>query len=503
MSSLRDLDPSGVVGRGEQRPRICALPAYESSETAEKALDFLDLIGFSLDPWQEFVLSESLGQQRDGSWSMFEVALVVARQNGKSELLAARQLVGLFVLHEQLIIHTAQQFDTAKEVFRRVEDVIENEPMLKRRVDLNRGRVGKWANGQEGIELLDKCRLRYRARGTGGGGRGFTADCLMFDEAMILAESIVGSVLPLLSSVPFPQVWYAGSAVDREIHEHGVVLSRLRERGLAGTDPSLMYVEWSAPGDDPDAVTDEEFASPVSRSQANPAYELRITDEYITREQRAMPRRSFAVERLGVGAWVDTSADSDRVIGREQWAACAETNDQNRIRSNVTFAIDTDPDQIWASVAVAGLRSDGLSQVAVVEHARTTNWILELCVGLQREHQGAQFALHKRGPAANLIDDLSAAGLSVIPVSTQDYVDAYADFVADAAAERLRYPFPQGDLDDALDAATKRLVGERPLWDRKSSSGADISPLVAATLALWASRHRPEEPNLDRAVYFF
>jgi hypothetical protein len=464
------------------------------------------MIGFTLDPWQEFVLAESLGERADGNWSAFEVGLVVARQNGKSELLAARQLVGLFVLHEQMIIHTAQQFDTAKEVFRRVEDVIDGEPMLKRRVDLNRGRVGKWANGQEGIELLDGCRLRYRARGAGGGGRGFTADCLMFDEAMILSDATVGAVLPLLSSVPYPQVWYAGSAVDQMIHEHGMVLSKLRDRGMTGTDPQLAYFEWSAPGDDPEALVEEDFANQEFRQAANPAYEIRITDDYITREIRGMPRRQAAVERFGVGDWFDTSEDAGRVIPRAAWAACAERDNTKLITSDPFFAVDADPEQRWASIAVGGKRADGLIQVAVVDRRPRTEWLVESVANLREHHPHGKFVIDKGGPVSDLIERLDAIGIKgkrVVAADTTFYRNACVGFVTAVTGEnpQLRYPFPQPELDDALAAAVKAPMVDSWKWSRVKSTQADISPLVACTLAYWATtsllkaRARAIDPN--------
>ncbi len=41
-------------------------------------------------------------------------------------------------------------------------------------------------------------------------------------------------------------------------------------------------------------------------------------------------------------------------------------------------------------------------------------------------------------------------------------------------------------LDEAAAGAAKRAIGDAWAWTRKSAA-ADISPLVAATLALWAA----------------
>jgi hypothetical protein len=48
----------------------------------------------------------------------------VPRQNGKGEVLMARELFGLFELGERLIIHTAHEFKTSAEHFHRLEAVV-------------------------------------------------------------------------------------------------------------------------------------------------------------------------------------------------------------------------------------------------------------------------------------------------------------------------------------------------------------------------------------------
>jgi hypothetical protein len=186
------------------------------------------------------VLAASLSERADGKWSAFEVGLVVSRQNGKGSILEARELAGLFLLGERLLIHSAHQFDTSLEAFSRLESLIaDNDEFSSRVKKITR------SHGEEGITLTNGQRVRFRTR-TKGGGRGFSCDCLILDEAMILPTSSHGALLPTLSARPNPQVWYTGSAVDQNVHEHGEVLTSIRERGLKQDDPALAYFEWSA-----------------------------------------------------------------------------------------------------------------------------------------------------------------------------------------------------------------------------------------------------------------
>jgi hypothetical protein len=90
----------------------------------------------------------------------------------------------------------------------------------------------KRSHGEEGVYLKDGRSLRYRTR-TKGGGRGFGADFLLLDEAMFVAEAFLGALMPVISARSNPQMWYMGSAVDRNTMDNGVVFARLRLRQRA------------------------------------------------------------------------------------------------------------------------------------------------------------------------------------------------------------------------------------------------------------------------------
>jgi hypothetical protein len=508
--------------RGVQQPRIASVPAYSSS-AGDDVIAVARLAGIELDPWQQMELAGGLGESSDWKcphctyrvanpepcpshprvglihpWSAFEVAEVVPRQNGKSEMLIARILGGLFVLEEPLQIYSAHLFDTATEIMRRLAYVVENCDDLRREVK-HRGRrmVGiKYGHGDEGIELASGPRVRFKAR-TGGGGRGFSCDCLYLDEAMILPEAFLGATIPTLSARANPQLWLAGSPPDEDDPSHdGVVLARRRERAIAGNDPSLAYFEHSADGVHPALVGEEILNDPEQWALANPGLGIRITPEYIANERRAMGARQFAVERLGIGAWPSTTSDAGRVIARDVWASCAERDEAERISTRTTFAIDTNLDQTWASIAVAGLRADGLPQIAIVFHQIGADWVVDRCAEIIKDHPGAAFVVEKLGPAKNLVDGLVGVGITPAEATSQDYGTACADFVKAATERRLRYPAPQPDLDEALAGARQQPLGDRWKWSRKGSTAPDISPLVACTLALWGvTQHEPQKPR--------
>ncbi|HEY1690071.1 MAG TPA: hypothetical protein VGF95_14545 [Solirubrobacteraceae bacterium] len=471
---------------GSQTPRIFTAPAFARS-TGPEVIDLARMAGLDLDPWQRQHLTAALGESSPGRWAALEVGEVAPRQNGKNGELEARQLGGLFTLEEPLQIHSAHMADTSVEQCLRLEGLIEGCPDLSRRV-----KGIKHGKGDECIQLHRNPRtgvaprLRFRTR-TGGGGRGFSCDTLYLDEAMILPEAFHGTLMPVLSARPNAQLWYTGSAVDQEIHEHGMVLARLRVRGIAG-DESLVYLEYSLAVETPDDVTPEMAADPENWARTNPALGTRIKAEYVANEQKSMSARSFAVERLGVGDWPDTSEDAGRVISDVEWKALACRDENMRPDGPRTFALDANPDRTWGSIGVCSLRPDDLWQIALVVRRRTTSWMVARCKELDREFAGARFALDVKGPASNLIDSLKSEDLDVIELDAADYGQAWKDFYDGVIDGTIRYPWPQPELDAAVADARKARLGDSWKWDRRSPTSADITPLVACTLALWGAK---------------
>lgn len=465
-----------------QRPRVAHFPD-SSSSAGQEAVDLARFAGLELDPWQAFVLEHSLAETAGDRWAARDIGLVVPRQNGKNAVLEARELAGLFLLGERLIVHTAHEGATAGESMRRLEELIEATPEFSRRVK------AFWhANGKEAIELTNGQRIRFRTR-TKGGGRGFSADLVVFDEAMILPDATVSALLPTLSARPNPQVWFTGSAVDQAIHEHGVVLARLRERGHRG-DPNLAYFEWSADlldaegcEIDPSALTAEQIQDPDRWREANPAYGVRIFEDDVRAELAGMDNRGFAVERLGVGSWPSTDPNFGAVIDLTTWRGLTDAD--SRISGSVVLSYDVAPDRGYSSICAAGLRADGLVHAQVMERRPGTGWVADRVRDLRREHRPRAVFCDGAGPAGSLADEIG----QVTVLNTTDYVRACGVFFDMVEQGRLRH-HGTGELDSAIRGAAKRPLTDAWVWSRKSSK-VDISPLVGVTLAAWAVASPP------------
>src|SRR5215471_15173775 len=128
-------EPPSVLLKGDQRPRLCSVPPSVVSE-GDRVIALAKAAKLELDDWEGWVLDQGLGRREDGIWSAFEVALIVSRQNGKGSILEALELAALFIddFGVELILHSAHEFKTASEAFRRILARIENNPQFKRRI---------------------------------------------------------------------------------------------------------------------------------------------------------------------------------------------------------------------------------------------------------------------------------------------------------------------------------------------------------------------------------
>lgn len=496
-------------------PRLSCVPETTTYEgLGDDAVELAALAGLELLPWEQYVLKTSLGCRDDGKWSAFEVGLIVSRQNGKGSILEARELAGLFLLGERFIVHSAHEFSTSLEAFSRIRTLIENTPDLDSQV----GRV-TYSHGEEGIELKNGQRLRFRTR-TKGGGRGFSADCVILDEAMYLGSPQVTALRPTLISRPNAQLWVTGSAGNRE----STYLGRLRSRGIANSDPRLFFVEYSV-----DACTD--FCAPEERDfkcpehpaindpeswlQANPSMgafitkydrddtgtvhkqEFQIlTEENLRSEYHSMSPDEFKVEHLGVGDY-PTETEAWNLISEKAWFA--RTTTSMAPRENLVFAVDTNPERTFTCIMAIG--GDGEGQVVCeitaerlgdgsfeLDYRPGTKWVVPRLKELCKRHKARGVVLDVAGHAAEFKPLLENAGIQVVNPTTREYAQScgrmYTALVPGRNNEPYVWHLDQEDLNNAVRGSDKRpLAG---LWAlTRQNQATDISPFVCLTLGLW------------------
>lgn len=472
---------------GAQVPRLRVVPDGDEHPLWGKVLELLERLGIHLDPWQLDILYVSL-LRRGAVWAAFAIAVCCPRQNGKNEILQARELVGALLLGEPLIIHSAHLADTCMEAFVRLDDLIDSNDWLLDQVEFVRR-----TNGRELVKFRGGARIRFRTR-TRGGGRGFSGSPVIFDEPMFLPVISQNAILPVLSAQPDPQAWYTGSAVDQREHLDGLAFARVRESALAGEDDRLAYFEWSLDVESPDVLTEQQAVDQASWAETNPALGIRITPEYIRAERGQLTPRGFAVERLGVGDWPDTSGLDEMMFDLAEWD---ELGEDNQIVGDRCVAFDVSPERRTAIVAV-GVNSVGHLAVEVVEADEGTAWVPERLRELSDEGSVVEIVCDGYGPASSVAKVADEYGLSIRRLDAGDHAQACGLFVDRITEATIRHGSDEA-LDAAIRGARTRPLVDQWAWSRRNSK-VDISPLVAATLAVFSAVDR-DIANAELAVF--
>jgi hypothetical protein len=229
---------------------------------------------------------------------------------------------------------------------------------------------------------------------------------------------------------------------------------------------------------------------------SNPGYGIRITREAVEEELASLPPRTAAVERYGVGDWPPTSTDPEYVIDPDVWGQLADSDGPDAvILDPVCFAFDVTPDRAFSTVAVAGRRPDGLAQVEVAKHGRGTDWVPAWLADRQARHQ-VEKVLCAGHNSAGLEHLVVAAGVTDLEIlSTTEEAKACGHLVDLVDGQQLRH-LADELLDAALMGATRRPLADAWAWDRRAATVV-ISPLVAATAALWGvSKYIPEDAEV-------
>ena len=461
----------GVVLDGPAPPRVRVAPSARANSWEDVA-DLAATLNFSLDEWQEQALEAAMGERSDGRWASKFIGMSAPRQNGKSQLIVARALAGVLLFNEKTIIISAHETDTARTVWQRLIDVIEDNPSLEARVT---GRMN--AVNRESLTFgsgLDKQVIKLKAR-SATGSRGFSADCLLLDEAQILGKTAWGSIVPTMSARENPQAWLFGTPPT--VTDDPFAFTRVRESSIA-RKARHCWLEWSADaGDDID--------DPETWAKANPSFGVRISQEACEDDRAAMDDEQFAMERLGM--W--STAGIGRIIDEKSWSAVAD--EASMPIERLTLAIDVAPDRSVAAVSLAGLRPDGLWHVELDEHRNGADWIagwvtqraknnlhgivIDVLSGLVEERRGRHY--------------LKGTDLLVTPASSEgrDMAIACAGYFDAVMAGTVRHT-DQPQVNVALSQAGKRSVGSGWAWNKRSAT-SDITPVVSQTLALWGAQN--------------
>ena len=411
-----------------------------------------------------------MGERSDGRWASKFVGISAPRQNGKSQLIVARALAGVLLFGEKMVIISAHETDTAREIWKRLINVIEDNPSVEQRVTGRMDAINReyLSFGSGSGKQIIKLKARQRS-----GARGFSADCLLLDEAQILGKDAWGSIVPTMSARPNPQLWLFGTPPTEA--DDPFAFGRVRDSALE-KKARHCWLEWSADQND-------DMDDPETWAKANPSYGVRISYEACADDRAAMDDEQFSRERLGM--W--SGSAGSRVIPEAMWAAAGD--EHSFATQRLALGVEVAPDMVRASVALAGLRDDGDWHIELDEAREGAMWVVPYVKALLAANPIIRgVGVDAGSPAKALLPEFEAAGVHVITPKVQDLGGACASLLSGVVGGTVKH-IRQGQLGTAVAAAGKRKLGDTGLWVwSRSSAVSDITPIQATTLALWVAQ---------------
>ncbi|NWN89195.1 MAG: terminase [Micrococcaceae bacterium] len=499
------------------------------------AIDFAENVcDVDLYPWQKWLLIHALELSRgltvdtmhdraadEPLFRFRTVVVLVARQQGKSTLSQVLALFFLYVLGIRLVLGTAQDLDTAEEVWDGALEIIEETPELDELAD-----KPVRTNGKKAIVLKSGERYKVKAANRRA-GRGLSGDLIMLDELREHQSwDAWGAITKTTIARPNAQVWALSNAGDAT----SVVLRYLRKMAhkalgdpdginadddpesllpaddgpdvedveVDESDESLGIFEWSAPpGCD---IMDRE-----GWAWSNPSLgHGMVTERSLLSAAKTDPEWVFRTEVLC--QWSDGSLEGPFPPGSWESGQWVEDHhpgeDIPQIVGNVKACVDISVDRSRAHIAFAGHDADGFPQIELVasrsvSESAGTDWVVEWLT--ERKDIIDSVCGQARGaPVSDLLPDLKEAGLPVVEWGGPELTSGTGKFF-DAVRDNEFRHFPQPVLDIAAATAVPKVTdGGAILWDRRKSP-VDIGPLMAFTGAWWLL-HRPVEKKAEPRI---
>lgn len=498
---------------GSRIPSLLRRPAVEVDlALADDVVAWCDAIGLGLFDWQNDQLRNLLGVAPDGKWAAYEATIVVPRQNGKNEILIARELAEVALLGGRHVIHSAHEFSTAQKHFQRMQDLADQLPEFRKLLPGTKTLGFYTSNGKEHITFRNGGVIEFKAR-TKAGVRGFSAPLVVLDEAFELPPKAVGSMTYVLRAKPNPQIIKTSSPA----HETSIVLhtDRRRARRDDPMDARFYYVEWA---NEPDA----DPGDPEVWARSNPSLGLRapgfeldvqtFRNEYAAAKEHPELLAEFVREVVGVPTpllgegdgvehpmpgWYDLVDPSAEIVSNRAWALSVSP-------------VENGPQA--AAFGLAGRTADGRLLVSIMGrdpaglwHAKGTAWVVPAAVQIQAK-LGLPLRVHADGPEGAFVKPLREAGVVVEEVSSGEVARSTGLLIAAAngdTGDDGGLPTPtlvhlgQPSLDRAVRGAVLRSSASGAVsWSQRKSS-VEITPLQAVTVAAGGV------PDVSEAYEFF
>jgi hypothetical protein len=441
-------------------------------------------------PWQQHVADVILEiDPTTGLLVYQEFGLTVPRQSGKSTFVLAKSThrcsaTGFFGGRQKLV-YTAQTRQKAREKWD--EDYaaeLEASAAFKNRVRAHRG------PGNEHLRFSNGSRFGIEAN-TEKAGHGSTLDEAYIDEAFAQVdfrlEQAFGPAMITRKNKQLGWISTAGWLDASAYLQQKIALGR-----AVVDDPTskIAYFEWSAPDDcDP--------GDPLVWADCMPALGHTIDESAIRAEyeKAVLAEKLNDFKRAYLNLWVPKESLGESVIRQSVWDSLADRDDVPLPHiGKVALAVDSDPERSRTSIVAAGVRADGMPLVELIENLPGVEWAAHRVMDIVSRNPALVVVIDKRSTAASLIGQLERARMPIVGTDAATMAQATGQFYDAATETGLLRHLDQVELNQALRSAVKRPLSDSWAWDRRTAT-ADITPLTAATLALWGLNTHSRTPK--------
>lgn len=447
---------------GSQEPTQSRYIPFSKTHSDE-AKSIYQKSGRSIYEWQEALLQPILAINDDNLWTHMKFGLSVPRQNGKNEVVAIRELYGLF--KGEHLLHTAHRTTTSASSFDRLLSILE-EMGLEEGEDYKKIK----AIGRERIELVGGGFINFRTR-TSTGGLGESYDVLIIDEAQEYTDDQESALKYTIAASSNPQTIFIGTPPTPI--SSGTVFTTLRKQALEDAMEDLGWAEWS--------VEDESDTRDLELwYQTNPSLGLRLTERTI-RSEIGDDDIDFNIQRLGL--WIQYNQKSE--ISDKEWETL-KISKRPQFKGKLFVGIKYGHDNKNVAMSIAVKDKDGNIFVEVIDcrGIRSGNaWILSFLKTADIRHVVVDGA-SGQNILANEMKDLRLKKPHLPTV--KEVIDSNAIFEQSLFHQTLRHN-NQASLTQVVTNVEKRNIRASGGFGYQSQiDDFDIALLDSVILAHWA-----------------
>lgn len=467
---------------GNQNPTYRHTTKYKTTEGAF-AIELSESYALKCHQWQELVLNDWLATDKNGKLLNTFCVLEVPRQNGKTGVSDPRETWGLIGRGES-ILHTAQEFQTAKKAFDRLRKKFgtkKNDPYAKY-PELN-ALVDHYtiSAGQMVLDLTNGGHIEFRTRGNNSDmGRGGTFDLVVVDEAQAYTEEQDASLSPLNSASPSgsPQTILMGT--PPKIGDKGIVFLRSIESMHQNPKKGDCIHEWS--------VSEIGDVHDVERwYQTNPSLGYQLLLEALEKDASKMAEDVFAREHLGF--LIKREKLQNYAIDHSAWAKCMsnEPKPEGKTAYGVKFSTD------GSTVCLCGCVIGDITRISLIDIKPTGHGIRWLADWLNERYDKASCVVidGKNGVdvlVERITDTWKVKG-SVIRPSAKDVIASTGMLTNAINEQAITWFAGQEILNDSALTSIKR-----PIAGGWGFGGENSIPIDACALAFWGAKTCKRNP---------